>query len=114
MDQTVETVIDCLSDHFSSRNQLRIWSKKFPLINDDFTEVKFTLASGGDDSLDNIKISKGEESNFIWCVFYSLLQQVIDIRNTVDKEERSTQLFNDLEFKTLVFLQKLCTLLFTR
>ncbi len=69
-----------------------------PLINDDFTEVIFTLASGGDDSLNNIKISKGEESNFIWCVFYSLLQQVIDIRNTADKEERSTELFNDLEY----------------
>ena len=69
-----------------------------PLINDDFTEVIFTLASGGDDSLNSIKISKGEESNFIWCVFYSLLQQVIEIRNIVDKEERSTQVFNDLEY----------------
>jgi wobble nucleotide-excising tRNase len=69
-----------------------------PLISDDFSEVIFSVASGGDDSLNSIKISKGEESNFIWCVFYSLLQQVIDIRNTADKEERSTQLFNDLEY----------------
>jgi wobble nucleotide-excising tRNase len=69
-----------------------------PLISDDFSEVIFSVASGGDDSLNNIKISKGEESNFIWCVFYSLLQQVVDIRNTVDIEERSTQLFNDLEY----------------
>ena len=69
-----------------------------PLISDDFSEVIFSVASGGDDSLNNIKISKGEESNFIWCVFYSLLQQVVDIRNTLDIEERSTQLFNDLEY----------------
>ena len=69
-----------------------------PLISDDFSEVIFSVVSGSDDSLDNIKISKGEESNFIWCVFYSLLQQVVEIRNTIDLEERSTPLFNDLEY----------------
>ncbi len=69
-----------------------------PLISDDFSEVTFSILSGGDDSLENIKISKGEESNFIWCVFYSLLEQVIDIRNTIEIDERPTNLFNDLEY----------------
>ena len=69
-----------------------------PFFNDDFSEVTFSFASGGDDRDDNIKISKGEESNFIWCVFFSLLEQVIELRNIVEVEDRSTILFNKLEY----------------
>ena len=69
-----------------------------PFFNDDFSEVRFSFASGGDDRDDNIKISKGEESNFIWCVFYSLLEQVIELRNIAEVAERSTNLFDDLEY----------------
>lgn len=69
-----------------------------PFFNDDFSEVTFSFASGGDNRDDNIKISKGEESNFIWCVFYSLLEQVIELRNIAEVAERSTNLFDDLEY----------------
>lgn len=69
-----------------------------PIISDTFSEVTFSLARGDDESLDNIKISKGEESNFIWCVFYSLLEQVIEILNKADLEDRETDKFNDLEY----------------
>ncbi len=69
-----------------------------PYFNDNFSEVTFSFASGGDDRSDNIKISKGEESNFIWCVFYSLLEQVIDIRNITEIDDRPTSQFDDLEY----------------
>ena len=35
-----------------------------------YSEVTFSVTSGDDRSENNIKISKGEESNFIWCVYY--------------------------------------------
>ena len=51
-----------------------------PKISDDFSEVRFSMLSGGDNSIENIKISKGEESNFIWCVFYSLIEHIVKIK----------------------------------
>lgn len=69
-----------------------------PKINDDFTEVTFSLLRGGDDSINNIKISKGEERNFIWCVFYSLIEQIIEILNELEQDNRSTDAFNDLKY----------------
>ncbi len=64
----------------------------------DFSEVTFSFASGDDTSVANIKISKGEESNFIWCVYYSLLEQVVELLNTLEPEDRASALFNDLEY----------------
>ena len=52
--------------------------------------MTFSLARGDDESLDNIKISKGEESNFIWCVFYSLLEQVVELLNIPEPENRAS------------------------
>ncbi len=69
-----------------------------PKFSEDFSEVTFSMERGGDDSLENIKISKGEESNFIWCVFYSLLEEIIGILNIPEQEERSSQAFNNLEY----------------
>lgn len=69
-----------------------------PKFDDDFSKITFDLQRGGDDSVNNIKISKGEESNFIWCVFYSLLEQVIDILNTTELDDRSTDKFNQLQY----------------
>ncbi len=69
-----------------------------PLINSDFSEVTFNIARGNDDNLPNIKISKGEESNFIWCFFYSLLESIVEILNTAEAEERETNKFDDLQY----------------
>jgi len=69
-----------------------------PKFSEDFSEVTFSMERGGDDSLENIKISKGEESNFIWCVFYSLLEEVIEILNISEPVERGTPDFNKLEY----------------
>lgn len=69
-----------------------------PKINDDFTEVTFSIFRCGDDSINNIKISKGEESNFIWCVFYSLIEQIVGVLNIAELTERSTNDFDHLEY----------------
>lgn len=69
-----------------------------PLFSPDFSEVTFSLTRGNDENLNNIKVSKGEESNFIWCVFYSLLELVVDTLNTPEPDERDTRQFDDLEY----------------
>lgn len=69
-----------------------------PKFNNEFSEVTFSILRGGDDSINNIKISKGEESNFIWCVFYSLLEQIIEILNEPEQDNRSTAEFNNLKY----------------
>ena len=66
-----------------------------------FSEVTFTYERGNDEKSENVKISKGEESCFIWSVFYSLLEQVIGVLS-IDKdsiyEERGTNQFDKIEY----------------
>ncbi|MEP1869825.1 MAG: AAA family ATPase [Paraglaciecola sp.] len=62
-----------------------------------FSEVKFSFERGNEESESNIKISKGEESNFIWSIFYSLIDQVISVLND-SPEARETERFNQLEY----------------
>ncbi|MGO1245596.1 MAG: hypothetical protein ACTMH4_16060 [Sphingobacterium sp.] len=69
-----------------------------PQFSADFSEVKFSIERGDNESIENIKISKGEESNFIWCVFYSLLEQIVEILNVSELEERATDQFDNLEY----------------
>ncbi|CAM1352906.1 AAA family ATPase [Tenacibaculum halocynthiae] len=69
-----------------------------PKFSADFSEVTFSVTSGDDQSENNIKISKGEESNFIWCVYYSLIEQVVELLNIPELEDRATNIFNDLEY----------------
>ncbi len=69
-----------------------------PIFSTDFSEVTFSIQRGNDDSLENIKISKGEESNFIWCVFYSLLEQIIEVLNIPEPDERATNQFDNLKY----------------
>lgn len=52
-------------------------SKLIPNFDPYFKEVRFTIESGDQVSLQNIKISKGEESNFIWSIFYSVIDQIV-------------------------------------
>ncbi|HHW7519135.1 anticodon nuclease [Mannheimia haemolytica] len=71
--------------------------KLTPKFSEDFNEVTFSFARGNDDIEENIKISKGEESNFVWSVFYSLLKSVIE-ELKMDENDRSTQDFNKLQY----------------
>ena len=62
-----------------------------------FSEVTFSHTSGSE-VLENIKISKGEESNFIWSIFYTFLDQVISELNIAEPEDRGTNDFDQLEY----------------
>ncbi len=72
-------------------------NKITPSFNDDFTEIRFSYLGGGNNSDPNIKISKGEESNFIWCVFYSLIEHIVQLLNE-NEEDRSSNKFDKLEY----------------
>lgn len=82
-----------IRDHFQRYTS----DKLTPNISPNFSKVDFTFNDGTTQKT-NVKISKGEESNFIWSVFYSLLEQIIEERNITDISDRSTPDFNDLEY----------------
>ena len=63
-----------------------------------YSEITFSIEGGNQESIHNIKISKAEESNLIWCVFYSLLEQVVEQLNILEPANRSTDKFNDLKY----------------
>ena len=63
-----------------------------------YSEITFSVESGNEGKIENIKISKGEESCLIWCVFYSLLEQVIEVLNVAEETDRETDQFNNLEY----------------
>lgn len=63
-----------------------------------FSEVTFSLERGDDNPSVSLKISKGEESNFVWSIFYSLLELVVGILNVAEAGERETNQFNDLKY----------------
>lgn len=71
--------------------------KLTPKFNLNYSEVTFSYERGNEESSPNIKISKGEESSFVWSVFYSLLSQVIDVLN-VAETERETDKLNQLKY----------------
>jgi wobble nucleotide-excising tRNase len=73
-------------------------TKLTPQFSPDFSEVTFSFERGNDENESNIKISKGEESNFIWSIFYSLLEQIVDVLNTAETDESGTSGFEHLEY----------------
>lgn len=73
-------------------------NKLMPKFGEKFDEVTFSLESGDDEHSGNLKISKGEESNFIWSIFYTLLDQVINILNVPEPEDRESDQFNHLQY----------------
>lgn len=62
-----------------------------------YPEVIFSLATGTE-TTGNLKISKGEESNFIWSIFYTLLQEVVSIIDEPDQSKRDSNDFDQLEY----------------
>ena len=72
--------------------------KLTPRFNEENNEIIFSIAGGNEETIENIKISKGEESCLIWCVFYSLLKQVVEVLNKPEPTERDTDKFDDLEY----------------
>ncbi|MGU5617580.1 hypothetical protein [Aeromonas caviae] len=72
--------------------------KLTPHFSADFDEVTFSLELGNEEPSPHIKLSKGEESNFIWSVFYTLLDQAVTILNVAEPDERETNTFDQLEY----------------
>jgi len=60
--------------------------------------VRFSFERGNDEPSEFVKISKGEESCFVWSVFYSLLEQTINVLNVAEEADRETDQFNDLQY----------------
>lgn len=73
-------------------------NKLTPRFNENFSEVTFSFERGNEGRSEHIKISKGEESNFIWSIFYSLIEQVIDVLNVAEPGERETDQFDQLKY----------------
>jgi wobble nucleotide-excising tRNase len=63
-----------------------------------FSEVTFSMERGDATNTSNLKISKGEESNFIWSIFYALLEQVIYTLNEIQPDFPEPTPFDDLEY----------------
>ena len=82
-----------VAEHFSHYTS----SKTTPQYSSDFTEVTFYIPGKSGSVNEQIKISKGEESNFIWCIFYSMLEAVIEELNE-PKDNRSTDRFDELKY----------------
>lgn len=72
--------------------------KLTPHFSADYSEVTFSLERGDNERSGHIKLSKGEESNFIWSVFYTLLDQVVTILNVAELGERETSAFDQLDY----------------
>lgn len=86
-DQSITTTFQ----HYTSE-------KLTPHFSPDFSSVSFSFERGNTQREPNIKISKGEESNFIWSVFNALLEQVISELNIPEVGDRSTDVFNNLKY----------------
>lgn len=87
---------DKLTPHFNSERTEKGKDNKDIIIKA-FSEVTFSMERGDETSTGNMKISKGEESNFIWSVFYTLLDQVISVLNVPEPGDRESNEFDQLE-----------------
>lgn len=58
-------------------------------------EISFGIHKGDNSSADGIKISRAEESIFIWCVYYTVLSEAIETLND-SPELRSTKDYDGL------------------
>ncbi|MCI1047789.1 AAA family ATPase [Caballeronia zhejiangensis] len=87
---------DKLTPHFNAERTEKDRDGKDVVIKA-FSEVTFSMERGDETRTGNIKISKGEESNFIWSVFHTLLDQVISVLNVPEPGERESNEFDQLE-----------------
>ena len=74
------------------------FSKIEPNINTNTGEITFSLPTGDEKAIENIKISKGEESIFIWTVFFVLMETIIAELNIDEISDRSTDEFNPIQY----------------
>ncbi|WP_416394484.1 MULTISPECIES: hypothetical protein [unclassified Curtobacterium] len=73
-----------------------------PKIDFESGEINFGIHTGDDSSADGIKISRAEESIFVWSVYYSVLSEAIetlrdsaDLRSTADYDRLALAVIDD-------------------
>ncbi len=106
VDQGQEVNITRVFQHYSKAALTPTFNQAYTRDNEDgsntevkdFSEVTFTIEAGDDARTDAFKISKGEESNFIWSIFYTLLETVVAELNIAEPDQRGTDQFNALEY----------------
>lgn len=86
--------------HYTNKNLTPVFLEKDgPGVGEKtYPSVSFSLATGDDEATTGIKISKGEESNFIWSVFFTLIEEVVTVLSVAEAEDRSTNIFDKLEY----------------
>jgi len=63
-----------------------------------FSELTFSLVGGNTEQAERLKISKGEENNFIWSIFYALLELAISTLNDIQPDFPEPTPFDSLEY----------------
>lgn len=59
--------------------------------------ITFNVPTGDGNSQRNIKISRGEESIFVWSIFYTIVEFAIEELNE-ETTNRSTDIFNNIKY----------------
>lgn len=106
VDQGQEVNITRVFQHYSKAALTPTFNQTYTRDNEDgsktevkaFSEVTFTIEAGDDARTEAFKISKGEESNFIWSIFYTLLETVVAELSIAEPDQRGTDQFNALEY----------------
>lgn len=62
-----------------------------------FPSVAFSFERGTERT-EQLKISKGEESNFVWSIFFTLLEEVVAILGEADANKREDNEYDKLEY----------------
>ncbi len=87
LDNTLDTYIEELFNNFI-RNDLNVYF--------DFTTGGIEFTKKDDEK--NIKISKGEESLFIFSVFITIVDEILDILSEKEKQDRISNDFDDVKY----------------
>jgi hypothetical protein len=69
-------------------------------------EVRFSFERGNEGDTEFVKISKGEESCFIWSVFFSLMEQVVSVLN-ITEEQKIVKLTNLIIWNIFLLMTQL-------
>ncbi len=88
---------DKLTPHFNQEYTFKDENDRDVLVKA-YSEVTFSFERGNGTHDHNIKISKGEESNFIWSIFYTLIEEVVSELNKPEEEYDDTNPFHQLEY----------------
>lgn len=105
-DQGQSGNITTLFQHYTSDKLTPIFNPEYTTKGKDekdikvpaYSEITFSIDRGNDEKINNVKISKGEENCLIWCIFYSLLKEIVETLNIPEAEDRSTNQFDNLRY----------------